>query len=196
MFRRLSKAIQRRRMVSPRSGAARALAMLILAATAAGCGASTTTSRTAPSPPASSSGRVTPLAGAVHLVFMDTATSTRCPSRTPAKDDCFRLTAAANVAGHGTVRLGPTLDIEAPSGTRQCGAATTFTTRLTTAQGTLRVIEGGPRLCLGALATVTRKFRIAGGSGRYAHATGSGTAVINVLPVGASETWSGQIALH
>jgi hypothetical protein len=71
----------------------------------------------------------------------------------------------------------------------------TFATRLTTRQGVLEVAERGPRLCLGALGTITRNFRITEGTGRYAGATGSGTAVIDVQSVGAVETWDGNITL-
>jgi hypothetical protein len=106
------------------------------------------------------------------------------------------LTAKTRTPGRGTVRLGPTLDVEAPITSSQCDATAAFTTRLTTADGALFIAERGPRLCLGATGAVKRSFRVAGGSGRYAGASGAGTATIDVLSVGAGESWRGRIALR
>lgn len=165
----------------------------------AGCGRAghaATTGRTSSSPTTTRAGAsATPLRGPINLIFTDTATPTKCPPRTPAGEECFTLTASTTLPGHGTISLGPTLDIEAPSSSSQCGATTTFTTRLTTAQGVIDVNEHGPRLCLQALGTIKRDFQITGGSGPYVHATGTGTATIDVQTVGATESWAGQIKL-
>lgn len=136
-----------------------------------------------------------PLSGAISLSFTDTATPAGCPPRTPAGDNCFTLTASTAVPGHGTIGLGPTLDIEAASGSRQCGATTTFTTRLTTPQGAIAVRERGPRLCLNTLETVKRDFQITGGSGQYLRAAGAGTITMSTLSIGATETLAGHIKL-
>lgn len=149
---------------------------------------SSTPTTAAPAPPK-------PLSGAINLTFSDTATATACPPNTPAGEDCFRLTASTAMPGHGTIGLGPTLDIEAPSTSRQCGAITTFTTRLTTTQGLIVVKERGPRLCLSTLETVKRDFLITGGSGSYVHAAGAGTVTMTTLTVGATEIWAGHINL-
>ncbi|MHB8506738.1 MAG: hypothetical protein ACYDEN_13640 [Acidimicrobiales bacterium] len=92
--------------------------------------------------------------------------------------------------------LGPTLDVEAPQGTPACGAPARYTTTLSTSLGQINIAENGPRLCLGVEGTVQRTFTVTGGTGAYAGAAGSGTISMDILSVGASETWKGNIATH
>ena len=188
----------RNRALTPvRSGAGAKVTTVIvsalLAALSVGCGGASRASNTAHRRAASA---VAPLSGHIYLTFSDTATRKGCPRRTPARDECFVLTATSQIPHHGTIRLGPAIDIEAPSSSGRCGSPITVPDRLTSTEGILDVSERGPRLCLGAVGNVSRRFRVTGGTGRYLGATGAGNVTIDVEPVGAFETWSGSITLR
>ena len=66
---------------------------------------------------------------------------------------------------------------------------------LTGADGTMRVVESGPRLCLDSTTSEPRHFTVVSGKGAYAGATGSGTISLVPESVGATEVWTGVIKL-
>ena len=175
-----------------RFGAAAALALV-----AAGCAATSSArhpATTRSSPPSSST--TVKLSGPIRLAFDDTATSTTCPPGSPARAECFELSGVTDISPYGKVTLGPTLDVEAPQGTSACGTPAHYTTTLSTSLGRIDIAENGPRLCLGVEGTVQRTFTVTSGTGAYAGASGTGTISMDILSVGATETWKGDIASH
>ena len=126
--------------------------------------------------------------------FTDRVKRTACPKHSPAGAECFLLRSQAHATGWGTVGTGPTLDVEAPQGSAACGQRIHYLQRLRFAHGTVTARVTGPRLCLGRLGTVQRRFSVVRGTGAFAAATGSGTVAIDVQSVGAIETWRGRLA--
>lgn len=116
-----------------------------------------------------------------------------CPTGTPAGAQCYMLVESGDSPQLGTVTVAPLLDIEFPT-QPPCGAAHSFTEKLTFVSGGLVVRVTGPYLCLGATGVTERRFVIESGTGRFASDTGSGTIEFDTLTSGAAESWAGILS--
>jgi len=136
-----------------------------------------------------------PGARSLSLSFHDRVRSTSCPAGTPEGFGCFLLRSRTQAEGFGNVKTGPTLDVEAPQSSAACGRRITFLQRLRFADGALTARVSGPRFCLYRVGVVRRHFRVVGGTGAFADATGSGAVTVVIESVGAVEKWQGSVTL-
>jgi len=97
---------------------------------------------------------------------------------------------AGTLAGYGRLRSGEWLDVEVPQSSPACGRSWTYIERLRTATGSLVVRVTGPRLCLGVVNTVHRRYIVARATGSLDQLHGTGVITLAVLSVGATETWT------
>jgi hypothetical protein len=158
----------------------------------AGCSGQSTGKppKAAPSSPAASPARTKPASAAAPFTITDQAPRAKCPPRSPKSAQCLQITLAGTLAGYGRLRSGGWLDVEVPQSSPGCGRPWTYTERLKTATGSLMVRATGPRLCLGALTTVRRRYTVARATGTLSQLHGAGVITLAVLSVGATETWT------
>ena len=97
---------------------------------------------------------------------------------------------AGTLAGYGRLRSGEWLDVEVPQSSPACGRSWTYIERLRTATGSLVVRVTGPRLCLGVVNTVHRRYIVARATGSLDQLHGTGVITLAVLSVGATESWT------
>ena len=125
-----------------------------------------------------------------QIILTDEAARASCPSAVPRGAECFRIELSGTSAILGDVTSGGWLDVEVASTSRACGQTTHHRERVVSTRGWLTVRVSGPRLCLGAVGSTRYKYAVlkAGGGLRSLHGTGSIT--LNVMNVGATETWT------
>jgi hypothetical protein len=130
------------------------------------------------------------VSAASTFAFTDQVANAKCPPRSPGSAQCFRITLAGTLAGNGRLRSGGWLDVEVPPSSPACGKPWTYIERLRTATGSLVVRATGPRLCLGVVRTVRRRYIVARATGSLDQLHGAGVITLAVLSVGATETWT------
>ena len=92
--------------------------------------------------------------------------------------------------GLGQIVSGGWLDVEAPLASPGCGRPERYLERIVTARGSLAARVWGARLCLGVTGSFRRTYRVIDATGALRRLHGAGTIELEVLDVGATESWS------
>jgi hypothetical protein len=135
----------------------------------------------------------TPNPTVLQVEFAEQYSAAFCTGTSTPRTTCVSTTGTGQDAAHGRISLSRTSVYAAP-GSDSCSSATTQETLTLAATGDTITFTGTGTFCA-ATQTANFTYSITGGTGAYAHATGSGSIYV-ALPDSSStgtETWTGSI---
>lgn len=136
----------------------------------------------------------TPEPTAFAAAIRERNTVVSCASSQPEGTTCLSVSGSGDTSRLGAVTMSRTAQL-LPPGSDSCGSSTTAGT-LTTASGETISFTGKGTFCR-ATGTAKYTYTIAGGTGRYKGATGTGTLIIPRMADTTTPTaaWSGTLIL-
>jgi hypothetical protein len=134
----------------------------------------------------------TPASHTLSVAFSVHITVVNCSGSRPAGTLCINVTGNGTAGALGAISVSRTA-ILSPPGDDSCGPSTT-TGKLTTAGGDTVTFNATGQFCR-ATSTARYTYTVTGGTGRYRHATGTGSMEVPRLTDSTSprETWSGTL---